>query len=181
MESCTKADYFKVGMDLLADGGHTNVTVAGLCSRLGVTKGSFYHHFQSGPAFLRELLLFWEAGFAEGYERLHQLRGPADRIEFTKHLGIELNHRAEAAIRALARTDDFAREVQQRVTARGRVTLTETLIGAGVPPDRAPLLADVGLTLLIGLQHSQHPEDREHATRVFDEYQRWIEASSAAG
>jgi AcrR family transcriptional regulator len=179
VETLDKDDYFKVGMELLAEGGHAYVTVANLCERLDVTKGSFYHHFASGPEFLRELLVFWEAGYEPSYGQLGRITDPIERVEFVKHMALELSYKAEAAIRALARTDDFAREIQRRVTDFRTEVLTQTLADAGVPGPRARVLADVGMTLLVGLQHSEQPDDRRHAALVFDEYQRWIEASSS--
>ena len=57
-DSLGKADYFDAGFELLASGGVGAVTIAALCYRLGVTKGSFYHHFSSQTAFQNELLAF---------------------------------------------------------------------------------------------------------------------------
>ena len=37
-------DYFEAGLDLLAEGGVQAQTIANLCERLAITKGSFYHH-----------------------------------------------------------------------------------------------------------------------------------------
>jgi AcrR family transcriptional regulator len=166
-------------MDLLAEGGRTKVTVANLCDRLGVTKGSFYHHYRSGPAFLRELLLYWEAGFGDDGLRLSAISDPIERIEFLKHAVLERHYSAEAAIRELARTDTFAHDVQERVSERRTKVLVDTFLAAGIPRARSRGLAEVGMTLLAGLQHSDQPDDRRQARRVFDEYQRWITANTA--
>ena len=56
----TRAQYFELGLNLLAEDGARAVTIDALCTRLAVTKGSFYHHFQGVRDFMAQLLLYWE-------------------------------------------------------------------------------------------------------------------------
>ena len=58
----TRDHFLEAGLDLLAEGGVSAVTIAALCDRLGVTKGSFYHRFDDVAAFHAALLSSWEAG-----------------------------------------------------------------------------------------------------------------------
>ena len=60
-EGLSRSAYFDVALELLAEGGHDGLTIAALCARLGVTKGSFYHHFRDLCAFTDALLAYWEA------------------------------------------------------------------------------------------------------------------------
>ena len=64
-DSLGKADYFDAGLELLASGGIGAVTISALCYRLGVTKGSFYHHFSSQTEFQDELLAYWASERAD--------------------------------------------------------------------------------------------------------------------
>src|SRR3712207_3571191 len=59
-ERASPQSYFEVAFGLLAEGGIKAVTIANLCERLRVTKGSFYHHFRSGPDFQQQLLDHWQ-------------------------------------------------------------------------------------------------------------------------
>ena len=43
----------------LTDLGYGGLKLAEVCNRLGVTTGSFYHHFPSWSAYTRELVAFW--------------------------------------------------------------------------------------------------------------------------
>ena len=63
-------DYFEAGLDLLAEGGVQAQTIANLCERLGITKGSFYHHFSSLGDFRAQLLGYWEAAQQAALEAL---------------------------------------------------------------------------------------------------------------
>src|SRR5687768_12038077 len=105
VERLTRADYFDAALELLADGGVGALTIANLCDRLAVTKGSFYYHFPSIRAFHDAFLEHWETGRAyQLSEQVEAVSDPHDRIELLKRLGVAVHHEAESAIRGWART-----------------------------------------------------------------------------
>ena len=86
-------DYFAAGMDLIAKGGVRAVTIARLCAELGVTKGSFYHHFRNVEDFRRQLLTHWSS------ERERQVSvaasavaDPIQRLEVLRDFAVGLHH-----------------------------------------------------------------------------------------
>jgi AcrR family transcriptional regulator len=48
------------GLDLLATSGVNGVTIQALCERLGLSKGSFYHHFKGMAGYRTALLEHFE-------------------------------------------------------------------------------------------------------------------------
>ncbi|MDT5069060.1 MAG: hypothetical protein QOK02_5215 [Mycobacterium sp.] len=56
----TRDAWIDAGFSALADGGVDAVRIDVLAQTLGVTRGGFYHQFDSRPAFLDELLDTWE-------------------------------------------------------------------------------------------------------------------------
>ena len=60
MERLTQDDYFREALAVLDEFGSDALTIAVLCDRLDVTKGSFYHHFGGMPGFITQLLEYWE-------------------------------------------------------------------------------------------------------------------------
>ena len=58
----SKDDYYRTALELLADGGVGALTMANLCSRLGVTTGSFYAHFAGIREFHAAFLEQWAEG-----------------------------------------------------------------------------------------------------------------------
>ena len=56
----TKKSWLKEGLDVLANLGAEKLTIDTLCIQLGVTKGSFYHHFKNRQNFIESLLAYWE-------------------------------------------------------------------------------------------------------------------------
>lgn len=172
----TPEDYFEAGLDLLALTGPKAVTVAALCARLGVTKGSFYHHFDGIPDFLRRLLGYWEeqeaALLREGQRRTERER-PTELAKLAATWRIR--HEAETAIRALGRTDAHAAEVQRRVDQRREDALTGLFTAMGVDKGRAVILARVGIAILIGEEQRSQPVDRRQLEQMLGEYQLWID------
>src|SRR6188768_1247696 len=56
----TAADWAEAALQLIAEAGLRAVTVSALAARLGVTKGSFYWHFQGREELLAAALAGWE-------------------------------------------------------------------------------------------------------------------------
>jgi AcrR family transcriptional regulator len=179
VEPRTQVDYFDVALDLLAEGGASALTIANLCDRLQVTKGSFYYHFASQPAFYAAFLEHWELGRAyQLREQVDAVDDPLARIELLKRLGVAVHHEAESAIRAWARTNPVVAASQQRVDEAREVQLALAFVEAGIDPDHARVLARIGLTILVGTQQIEERVDRVRLTALFDEYQRWLVASA---
>jgi AcrR family transcriptional regulator len=179
VSTLSRDDYLAVGLDLLAEDGVSAVTIAALCERLGVTKGSFYHHFASGPDFHGALLATWEQST---YDRIDEARAVADshkRLSVLKELAVGAHHEAESAIRAWARSSEPAAAVVRRVDDAREANLVESFRAIGIPLSRARHLARIGLATLIGTQSLERPVDRKRLLAVFDEYQEWLESATS--
>jgi AcrR family transcriptional regulator len=179
MSTLSRDDYLAAGLDLLAEGGVSAVTIAALCGRLGVTKGSFYHHFDSVPVFHEALLAAWEDGTRQAIETARAVPDSRRRLGVLKDLAVAAPHEAESAIRGWARSYEPAAAVVRRVDAAREANLVESFRAVGIPPGRARHLARIGLATLIGTQSLERPVDRKRLLAVFDEYQQWLESATA--
>lgn len=180
-DSLRKSDYFEAALELLATGGIGAVTISALCYRLGVTKGSFYHHFESGTVFQQELLRYWEHDRVQQLMPFLEAMDPVDRLTALKLGAVSINHEAASAFRAWARTDKTAAASQARVDRETEKLLTRFLIEAGVPEKQSPVLARIGYSILVAAQQLERPVDRDRLLRTFDEYQRWLESTIEQG
>jgi AcrR family transcriptional regulator len=172
----SKDDYFRAALDLLAAGGVDALTIANLCSQLGVTTGSFYAHFESIRGFHTSLLEHWEAGRAyQLNEQLDETTDPLERIDLLRRLAVGVNHEAESAIRSWARSSPLAAEFQRRVDASRESVLVEAFVDIGIDKDEAQILARIGLTILVGTQQIEEAVDRPKLDALLTEYQRWLE------
>jgi len=170
-----KDDYVKAGMRLLAEGGITAVTIANVCGRLDVTKGSFYHHFDSGSAFHAELLAHYEEEYAHRrIEAVDTIADPADRLDALVQRGVERAHEAESAIRAWSRTDPMAAEVVRRVDATRARYLADFFVRQGIPEAHARVHADIALAIVAGAQAMNRMTDRRKVRAMLSEHRRWI-------
>ena len=55
----TKAEWLEAGLEFLARGSVTSITVEGLAKHLGIAKSGFYWHFKNRDELLQELLKYW--------------------------------------------------------------------------------------------------------------------------
>jgi AcrR family transcriptional regulator len=179
--SLNRTKYFELGLDLLAEVGAKAVTIDALCTRLQVTKGSFYHHFSGVRDFMSQLLGYWEDTYGQRLAReALAVRGPAELIPLLKYgATYTVHHEAESAIRALALSDPEAAEMQRRVDQGREDLLVDAFVGAGMPPETAATVAHIGMAILIGTQQRERPVDRDRLFSMFQEYQRWVERSLA--
>lgn len=178
----TSDNYVTVGLMLLAKGSIDHVTIAAVCEELEVTKGSFYHHFESASDFHLRMLLQWE--YEYGQTRPAAIEGlpPIERLDAQVDYALDRNHALETAIRAWAHTDQVAAEVQSRLDSMRVEFCQQTLELCGVATSRADPLAEMIIAILVGLQSRTDPVSKNTAYAIVREYRRWmhdIVASSA--
>lgn len=58
-----KESWLRRAMEVLAREGKSKLSTESLAKDLGVTRGSFYHHFKNREDFVRSLLRFWASNF----------------------------------------------------------------------------------------------------------------------
>jgi AcrR family transcriptional regulator len=162
MERLAKADYFEEALRLLAEGGAKRVTIANLCDALDVTKGSFYHHFTSGKEFMDQLLLYWEEAYSLALiAEARTIPDPVERLDSLMWMAAHFHHEAESAIRAYARSDAFAADLQHRVDEARIDIVAETLRANGLSSAAATQYARLALATLVGAQQTVHPPDTD--------------------
>jgi AcrR family transcriptional regulator len=173
-------DYCAAGLGLLAKGGPEAVTIANLCARLRVTKGSFYHHFGGRADFIRKLLRYWERDY-NARLRADVLRLPARQRVPLLQKGALLQQDVDRAIRQLSRSDRHAAAVQRRVDRARELGLARTFREMGMPAERASRLAGIGMALAVGSQQLEKRVDKRRFAALVAEYRRWVEASAPRG
>jgi AcrR family transcriptional regulator len=168
----TARDYFVVSLEILGSDGHAALTAAGLCERMGVTRGSFYHHFTSFDEFVDRLLEHWEQQYtADPFELVHSLVGEESQLEEQLLLAQALPHAAETAIRMWGTVNERVAEAQGRVDGHRRASVGDYLRRIGLPPADAEVYADLAVSSLVGMQLLDRPVDATRLRRVLAEVQ----------
>ncbi|AKU17533.1 TetR/AcrR family transcriptional regulator [Luteipulveratus mongoliensis] len=146
------------GLSLLAQDGVAGLRIDRLAARLKLSKGSFYHHFDSMPGYKTALLAHFEAtrttrfidladeaGGASARERLDALH----RIVVDTHEG---DVAIEVAMRAWASLDAEAHAAMERIDGT-RLGYLERLWNELTDADTAHDTARIVYLVLIGAQH----------------------------
>ena len=161
------------GLEVLAASGLPGLRVETLARRLGVTKGSFYHHFVDLGDYRRALLGHYEEtctrahleanAAPDGLPPLVRLSRLADTVTYleTVHSGLEL------ALRVWAAQDDDARQTMTRVDQIRTGYLEELLAETLGDPEAAHTLALTIYYVHIGAQQAQPPATPDEVRRLY--------------
>lgn len=141
MARVTADDWARAALKALGEGGESAVRVEVLARALGVTKGSYYHHFRNRRAVLDRAVLLWEELATEAViAQVDAASGlPRERLE---QLGQQVfassgQDGIESALREWAAADEAVAEVLERVDER-RLSYVEGLLSqAGVRQARS--------------------------------------------
>ena len=110
----SRNSWLEVALELLQDDGINAVTVDALAVKLGVTRGSFYHHFKDRNDLSKEMLEYWKEKWTVeirddiaslGLDGLQSLTAMMNLIHHRK------SARYDSAIRAWAIHDEQAGEI----------------------------------------------------------------------
>src|SRR5438093_559315 len=138
VERLTPEDYVREALAVLGEYGSDALTIAVLCERLGITKGSFYHHFGGMPGFITQLLEYWEREHSERLIKISKAQpDPTLRSTTLNNLGVGLPHASEAAIRAWGRSSPEVAEAVERVDRRRERHLVDAIAALGIDRPRA--------------------------------------------
>ena len=87
-----RIDWLEAGLAALAAQGVAGVRIGPLCRELGVTTGSFYHHFAGRADFLEALIDHWCESQVDAVVALVEAEGgsPLERAQRLEDLAREL-------------------------------------------------------------------------------------------
>jgi AcrR family transcriptional regulator len=176
----TRDDWLSLGLAVLAAQGEQGLRVDRLARQMGLTKGSFHHHFR-GMADYRQALL-------ERYERdqLTALRQLAAGLEaMSAHDALRalpsraadlLNTDAERSVRAWGNSAPEARGTQERIDAKRLEFLRGLWTEALGDDERGHTAALVPHLLAIGASVVQPPLDTDELLKAYDLLARLVAA-----
>ena len=178
--SVNRAAYLGAAMNLLATEGFGALKVGRLCSELGITTGSFYHHFDGLPDLVTALLTHWEELNTRNVAAaVAEIAAPEQAIGVLKEVAIALPHAAEANLRAWSLRDPAVAVVVARVDEQRRSVLTMAIGLVVGEPQRAHDLAVLGHSVLVGFQQARDAADLTELRRLMDLFEHLIYAEAA--
>lgn len=169
-----RESYFEIGLEILADLGFGGLKLAEVCSRLGVTTGSFYHYFSNWNSYTRELLAYWQQD--RTVRVINVIRAepdPRKRIEASIAVALALPHSAEAAIRSWSSVDPEVLAVQQEVDQQRYDVIYEAAFDIVGNDRQAQVFTVWAVYVLVGYEQATLPREAAVfewiATRMLDD------------
>ena len=171
----TRSDWIQTGLAAVADNGPDGVRIDQLCRRLGVSKGSFHHHFAGANDFKQALLAAYEALVVEALnqaiEQMATDNPKAALVGLTAGItepGSFYRPELEVAMRAWAFADPEVRTVQERVDNRRLESLQG--IWSNILEDPAAIHTAALLPYLVGIGASlvQPPTPPDQLRHVYE-------------
>lgn len=116
--SLTRADWLRAALEVLEKQGVDQVRVLALAKDLGVTRGSFYWHFENRADLLQELLEYWASEYTGVVIRSPAIRSgePGARLLKVAEMVMDLDlARYDLAMFAWAERDPQVAKAVERV------------------------------------------------------------------
>jgi AcrR family transcriptional regulator len=160
------------GISVLTQEGPGGVRIDRLAARLGLTKGSFHHHFAGIDGYREALLARIEQAQTDVLDRTAAALADIPPADALRSLPARLDELFDAdldrALRAWAIGDDTAGSVLERLDT-ARLAFIETLWRRAIgDPTRAATAALLPHLLLIGANAARPPIDEAGRRAVFD-------------
>jgi AcrR family transcriptional regulator len=173
MTQKTKQDWLVAGVHLLAELGGRGVKIDRLTKRLGVTKGSFYHHFRNHEEYKISLLDFIEAqGTLQIIERTEAETEPTAKLTKLLSITVTDSPNLEIAFRAWALQDETVREYLERIDGR-RIAYIQQL-GREITGDEAQanIMGQMFYAMYVGAHHILPPLMGANLVTLYNECTR---------
>ena len=155
MARLTRQQWLEGAFAVLAEQGPDAMGIARLSSALGVTKGSFYWHFDDRQSLLDAMFTTWERHGTSEIIRQVDAESSEPRVRL-QHLATLVFGDAgrydavESNLRVMARGNPRALEIVERVDATRMTYVTGLLVAGGISQQQAEDRAAVFYRALIG-------------------------------
>ncbi len=176
----TQRDWLEAGMQILVERGAPGLSIDALCNRLGVTKGSFYHHFAGQKDYKDALLAFWQQEDTQGViaamDAIQNSPSPLDRLIQVLAGRPAESAASELAIRAWALQDPSLRDPIRQVDAQRVDLMAGMLADSSHDEARARQLSRMLYAMLVGSYTIIPPIEKDAVLDLYREFTRLIEA-----
>jgi len=171
----SRTDWIQAGLAAVAEDGPNGLRIDHLCRRLGVSKGSFHHHFAGSGDFKKAILAAYEGLVVEALDQAIDhtaadnpkaaLAGLTAAIAST---GSFYRPDVEVAMRAWAFSDPEVRAVQERVDTRRLESLERIWFRILDDPSEVHTAALLPYLVGIGASLVQPPTPPDQLRNVYE-------------
>lgn len=169
----TREDWLHEGLHTIAELGASELKIDVLTARLGVTKGSFYHHFKNYDDYKIQLLAYFEqGGTRQIIEQVEQLATPADKLDKLLALTLTETNGLEVGLRAWALQDEEVGRFQARIDGQRLAYVQQLCQTLGYDQQRATMMSHILYALYIGSGQVMPPLTAVQRQALYNEFKR---------
>lgn len=153
-------DWIQQGYAIVAEEGLAALKVDRLCERMGVTKGSFYWHFEDMPGYRAALVAEWVRLRDEDRKRMDEMADlpPRERLSRMMSELVSVPHwTMERAMREWARSDPAVAAGVRAADVALVQKVRQALVDDGFDADDAELRGDAIFAAGVGFIHLSGP------------------------
>jgi AcrR family transcriptional regulator len=166
-------DWIQAGYAILAEDGLQALKIDRLCDRLGVTKGSFYWHFEGMPSYRSALIQSWGELRDQDRAALDEMTGAPPRERLSRMMFSLVSPRLwtlERAMREWARSDESVATSVQAADRRLLRAVRQAFLDYGFADDEADVRATATFAAGIGFLHLSGPNPRPRDTALGERF-----------
>ncbi|MBV9561182.1 MAG: TetR/AcrR family transcriptional regulator [Bradyrhizobium sp.] len=143
----TRKDWILTGQDILREQGIAGLKLSSLTGRLGVSTGSFYHHFTDFENYLGSVAEYYSADRVQGLIDRATAGDPVTRMQQLAKLSLEdRTFELDHAMRIWATMDERAAVTMAKSERLVLAFLAQAFQDLGFPPAEASLRARILLS-----------------------------------
>ena len=162
-----KLDWLTFALKVLIDKGPETLKIAKLCDLKGVTKGSFYHHFNNRAEFVESLMSHWyETTTIAFIEQANTEDNALERLQKLDRVIASNNVEAELHIRAWALKEPVISKHLAKIDTQRRDYLAHCYHELGLSQEKARDVALLAYANFLGMQQVQPTPSIEDSLRV---------------
>lgn len=154
----SKDIWLKHTLGKIGEVGVAGVQIESMAKELGVTKGSFYWHFQDRDSLLSEALAYWYDSATKAIGRVgkRDFENPVDRLRYFYTLALNRKPDVpggpiERALHQWGRVSEIAAETTRRVDQDRIGLIAEAYVELGKSEHQARQTAKMALANIVGL------------------------------
>lgn len=177
MASDAKQAWLTAGFKILEESGPAALTIDELTRRLGLTKGSYYHHFKSREGYVDALMAYWEEEMTLRIIRKADTAATnAEKARTLTLLTMPLHEsNLEVHIRAWSLADPQVREYVRRVDKARFEYVAKVAAHLAKDPARGRRVARIIYAVFVGAQQMLPPIHGKELISVYADLEKLYE------